>query len=212
MEYIPLHVNPFLKYQPLKVQTERDFLTPEEIAAIEALNLEDKQGLARARDFVLFQYYSGGIRVSDVLLLKPENIHNGRVYLTIKKTGVQVSHKLTPKAIEIARHYLQYGNEFIFGYLPDGLDLNNPEKVNAKINAGTTLINRCLKDIGNLCKLKKALHSHIFRHAFSMNSLQQGMPLEALQGILHHSNIKETQIYGKIQNKALDAAMDKLNL
>jgi Site-specific recombinase XerD len=212
MEYIPLHVNPFLKYKFLKVQTERGFLTPEEIAAIENLDLEGKHNLARAKDIVLFQYYSGGLRISDVLLLQPDNIYDNRVFITIKKTGKQTSHKLMPKALEIADRYMQMGKEFIFGYLSDGLDLDDLIKVDAEISSKTALINKYLKEIGELCGIKKTVSTHIFRHSFATNALQQGMSLDVLQSILNHSNIRETQIYAKVLDKKVDAEIDKLNL
>ena len=212
MEYIPIQVNPFLKYKPLKAQTERGFLTPEEIETVKALDLENKPNWARARDIALFEYYSGGIRISDVLLLKPENINNGRVYLTIRKTGVQTSHKLTLQALEIANRYMQNGDEFIFGYLPDELDLDDPVEVDAEISAKTALINRHLKEIGKLCNCTKRLSTHIFRHSFATNALQQGMRLEALQSVLKHSNIKETQIYAKMLDTTIDAEIGSLHL
>jgi site-specific recombinase XerD len=38
------------------------------------------------------------------------------------------------------------------------------------------------------------------------------MPLDVLQSVLKHSNIRETQIYAKVLDKKVDAEMDKLKL
>lgn len=212
MEYISLNVNPFLRFKFLKTVSERGFLNPEEITAIEQADCSAVPYIQRAKDIILFQYYSGGLRISDALLLKWDNIIDGRIYLTIRKTGKQASHKLTPKALEIIEKYRPNNTVFIFGYLPDDLDLKDLYRVDAEISAKTALVNKALKRIAKLSGIKRRLSTHIFRHSFATNALQQGMSLEVLQSVLRHSNIRETQIYAKVLNKKIDTEMDKLIL
>lgn len=212
MEYVPIHVNPFLKFTFLKARSERGFLEPNEIALIEALDYSKIPYVQKAKDVALFEYYSGGIRISDVLLLKWENIIGDRVHLTIRKTGKQTSHKLTLKALAIIEKYKPFNNRYIFGYLPDDFDENDLVKLDSTISNFTAVINKALKTIGESAGIKKRLSTHIFRHSFATNALDKGMSLEVLQNILNHSNIRETQIYAKIQNHKVDAEIDKLNL
>ena len=89
MEYIPLTVNPFLNFKFLKVTSDRGFLTPDEITQIEQTDCSAMPYVQKAKDIVLFQYYSGGIRISDVILLKWNNIIGERIHLKIKKTEKQ---------------------------------------------------------------------------------------------------------------------------
>jgi len=212
MEYIPITVNPFRNFTFLRVRTERGFLEPHEITAMEATDCSNIPYVQKAKDIALFQYYSGGLRISDVLALKWSNIIEGRVHLTIIKTGKQTSHRLTQKALEIMEKYRYLNNEYIFGYLPNGFDLKDLVKLDAAISSNTALINKGLKRIAELAGLKKRLSTHLFRHSFATNALQQGMSLEVLQSILNHSNIRETQVYAKVLNQKVDAEIDKLNL
>lgn len=212
MEYISTALNPFLKFTFLKVRTERGYLEPNEIASIEGADCSIIPYVQKAKDITLFQYYSGGLRISDVLLLRWNNIIDGRVYLTILKTGKQTSHRLTPKALNIIDKYRALNNEFIFGYLPNGFDVKDLVKLDAAISSNTALVNKGLKKIGALAGLSKRLLTHIFRHSFATNALQQGMSLDVLQNILNHSNIRETQVYAKVLNQKVDAEIDKLNL
>ena len=212
MEYIPLNVNPFINFKFLKAVSERGFLTPAEITQFEQANCEAIPFLEKAKDIALFQYYSGGLRISDALLLKWENIIDGRIYLTIKKTGKQTSHKITDKALLIAAKYKANATSFVFGYFKDDLDLNDPVKVDGEISAKTALINKALKRVGAIGRIEKRISTHLLRHSFATNALQQGMSLDVLQSILKHSNIRETQIYAKVLNYKVDAEIDKLNL
>ncbi len=201
-----------MKFTFLKVRTERGFLEPEEISLIESLPCERIPYVQKAKDIVLFQYYAGGLRISDVLLLTWDNIIEDRVHLTIKKTGKQTSHKLTKKALAILEKYRGFNNRFIFGYLPEDFDLKDLVKLDLVISSNTALINKALKKIQGLTGINKLLTTHLFRHSFATNALQQGMSLDVLQSILNHSNIRETQIYARVLNKKVDAEIDKLNL
>jgi integrase/recombinase XerD len=212
MEYIPLTVNPFLNYHFLKSKSERGFLTPEEIKLIEEADCSHLPYVQKAKDVGLFEYYSGGIRISDILLLKWENIHDERIHLTIKKTGAQTSHKLSPKALLILKKYQVNNTEFIFGYLPNQLDINDLFEVDKLISSNTALINKGLKRVAEMSKVNKQISTHLFRHSFATNALQQGMSLDVLQKIFNHSNIRETQIYAKVLNQKVDAEIDKLAL
>lgn len=212
MEYIPLTVNPFLNFKFLKVVSERGFLTPEEINQIETADCSYNNHLQKAKDIILFQYYAGGLRISDALLLKWDNILDGRIYLTIRKTGKQTSHKITNKAVEIIEKYRDRNTVFVFGYLKCDFDLNDPVKLDGEISAKTAAINKALKEIARIANVSKRLSTHLLRHSFATNALQQGMSLDVLQSILKHSNIRETQIYAKVLNYKVDAEMDRLTL
>jgi len=212
MEYLPININPFLNFTFLKVRTERGFLDPREIALIEQTDCSDIPYVEKAKDVILFQYYSGGLRISDVLLLTWDNILADRVHLTIRKTGKQTSHKLTQKAISVLEKYKGRDTKFIFGYLSNSFDLLDLVKLDTAISNYTAVINKALKKISILAGIKKRLSTHIFRHSFATNALQQGMSLDVLQNILNHSNIRETQIYAKVLNHKVDAEIDKLFL
>lgn len=56
-------------------------------------------------------------------------------------------------------------------------------------------INKALKEIANICSIKKHLHFHVARHSFATNFLRKGGKIEDLQIIMDHSDIKTTMVY-----------------
>ena len=53
----------------------------------------------------------------------------------------------------------------------------------------------------------KHISFHCSRHTFACVGLEIGIPTEVIQAVLGHSNIRETQIYAKIQAQGVRDAM-----
>ena len=73
-------------------------------------------------------------------------------------------------------------------------------------------LNSYLKEIADICEIKKPLTTHIARHTFATTVLlANGVSMEATSKMLGHSSIKTTQIYGKIVESRVGAEMDMLS-
>ena len=73
-------------------------------------------------------------------------------------------------------------------------------------------LNSYLKEIADICEIKKPLTTHIARHTFATTVLlANGVSMEATSKMLGHSSIKTTQIYGKIVESRVGAEMDILS-
>lgn len=60
-------------------------------------------------------------------------------------------------------------------------------------------MNAYLKEIADLCKIKKELTFHMARHTFATTvTLTNGIPLDTVSRMLGHKKIKQTQHYAKI--------------
>jgi integrase/recombinase XerD len=211
-ELIKDTVNPFKKITLHSAPTHREFLTFSEIAL-----LEDYRGNKLETKCIktcLFQYYSGGLRISDVLLLRKKDVLNGRIELNIKKTGKQLNHTLTNKAQEILNEVVDdiQNNELVFNFNKNGLNLDNAAEAEDKyISATTALINKYLKNICGKIGLNKRISTHTFRHSFAMNALEVGIRMEELKEILKHCNMRETELYGKIKSEGVDNALRRFS-
>ena len=71
-------------------------------------------------------------------------------------------------------------------------------------------MNAYLKEIADLCGIKKNLTFHLARHTFATMSLSKGVPMESVSKMLGHTNIKTTQIYARITNKKIEHDMEEL--
>jgi len=88
------------------------------------------------------------------------------------------------------------------GKLPDGKIL--PVISNQKLNA-------YLKEIADICGIKKNLTFHSGRHTFAVTvCLENGLPIETLSKMLGHTNLKVTQAYARITYRKVTEDMKVL--
>jgi integrase len=64
-----------------------------------------------------------------------------------------------------------------------------------------------LKEIGELCGIKKNLTFHLSRHTFATLTLSKGVSIESVSKMLGHTNIQTTQIYARITNEKISNDM-----
>ncbi|WP_366521590.1 tyrosine-type recombinase/integrase [uncultured Polaribacter sp.] len=76
-----------------------------------------------------------------------------------------------------------------------------PKISNQKLNA-------YLKEIADLCSIKKILTFHLARHTFATTvTLTNSVPIEVVSQLLEHSRISTTQIYAKVIEKKVSDDM-----
>jgi len=69
-----------------------------------------------------------------------------------------------------------------------------------------------LKEIADVCGIKKNLTFHLARHTFAMTTtLAKGVPIETVSKMLGHTNIETTQIYARITNNKISNDMQGLD-
>ncbi len=208
---IKAEISPFKAYKIKSEPTSRSFLEQLEIELLRGFN--GTALMNHCRDIVLFQYYSGGVRISDALTLRITNVKDGNLTIQIRKSGIQLSHKLTNTAIEIIQPYLigKDESERLFPFIDSKIsDLDN-FFMDKAISSSTALINKSIKAIAKSVGLNKSISTHSFRHSFAINAIKKGIPIEYIQKILKHSNIRETMIYAKIQNNEIDEVLSKFD-
>ena len=71
--------------------------------------------------------------------------------------------------------------------------------------------NAYLKEIADICGCTKKLTTHTARHTFATLMLTKGASMESVSSMLGHTNIKTTQIYGKIIGEKVVSEMCKIN-
>jgi site-specific recombinase XerD len=74
-------------------------------------------------------------------------------------------------------------------------------------------MNAYLKEIVDLCKIKKPLTFHIARHTFATTvTLNNGVPIESVAKMMGHTSIKTTQIYAKVMDHKISSDMAALKV
>ena len=69
-------------------------------------------------------------------------------------------------------------------------------------------MNAYLKEIADVCGIRKYLTYHIARHTFATTvTLSNGVPIESVSKMLGHKNLRTTQHYAKILDKKVSEDM-----
>jgi site-specific recombinase XerD len=194
--------SPFMNYKLKSKEVIREFLSSEDLDSI-----TDKQfGIERlnqVRDVFLFSCYTG-LAYADVKKLKRSEISTGIdnhkwIFTTRQKTDTASRIPILPAALEILRKYEEYPECINEGKLL-------PVLSNQKMNA-------YLKEIADVCGIKKELTFHIARHTFATTvTLANGVSIESVSKMLGHKNIRTTQHYAKILDSKVGQDMDNLRL
>lgn len=70
-----------------------------------------------------------------------------------------------------------------------------------------------LKEIADVCGIKKNLTFHMARHTFATTiTLSNGVPIETVSKLLGHNKIAITQIYAKVIERKVSDDMNALKL
>lgn len=180
--------DPFSGFKMIRKEVPRDYLTSEELDVLEAKFFEIER-LGQVRDIFLFSCYTG-LAYIDVKKLRRDQIYIGLdkekwIATNRQKTDSSVRIPLLPKAQKLMEKYQDHPK-----CESDGSVL--PVLSNQKMNA-------YLKEIADLCGIKKELTFHIARHTFATTvTLSNGVPIETVSKMLGHKSLKQTQHYAKI--------------
>ena len=213
-DIIPYEKNPFHKFKLKWENSNKSFLTEEEIEIIEKLDLSDQPRTRDARNMYIFATYAGGIRISDLVQLRWKNYDGDRILIHTKKTKNTVSVKLPQKAKDILKLYYYENvdpNEYIFPFFDISKDYSDGRVLYRAISTAGTICNKELIKIADMACLDKHIHFHTSRHTWATRALRKGMRIEYVSKLMGHASIKTTQIYAKIVNEELDNAMDVFN-
>ena len=213
-DLLPFEKNPFLRYKMKTEKTNIEYLTDEELTAIETLELPAGSKLDIHRDMYVFACYTGGIRISDILQLRWRHFDGERISIHMQKTGNPLSVKVPNTGLAILHKYQNHESDkedFIFPILRNDTDYSDPNFLFKAISSATAYTNANLKVIAKQAGITKRLHFHTSRHTFATRALRKGMRMEYASKIMGHSNLKTTQIYAKIINEELEKAMNVFN-
>lgn len=160
------------------------------------------------RDKALIELlYATGLRVSELLSLKPGDVALDAGYLTcIGKGDKQRIVPLGHTAADWVRRYLSESRPSL---------LKNGKSAWLFVNArGGGRLSRVgfwkvLRDYGIAAGVPRGLSPHVLRHSFATHLLERGADLRAIQMMLGHADLSTTQIYTHVLEARLRTVYDK---
>jgi len=195
-----LKTNPFQDFKCTYEPANRDILTMEEIEMIYNKSNLIKR-LEEVRDIFIFCCFTG-FAYADLTNLSPDNISksvDGEIWLQTyrEKTGTKERVMALPIPLEIINKYEKHNCRKIQNRL---FPVNSNQKYNAY-----------LKELADICGIKKYLTTHLARHTFATTiTLSNGVPIESVSSMLGHKDIRTTQIYARVVQQKVSQDMKDL--
>jgi len=191
---------PYESFKPTRNETNRDFLTLQELTHIQNKKI-DISRLDFIRNVFVFASYTG-LSYSDIEKLSSNHIQKGSdgndwIIIDRTKTESRCRIPLLPAAKEVLKKYENH---------PVARSANRllPIYSNQKMNS-------YLKELADICGIQKNLSMHVARHTFATSvTLTNGVPLETVSKMLGHSSLKTTQIYARIIDAKISKDMEQL--
>lgn len=166
------------------------FLTRDEVARVEALELQPGTKLCMARDMFLFACYTGlaYVDICKASIYKVQHI-GGEPCLVGSRSKTKQPYLvlLSSKALALLKRYKSMA--LMSGSLAD-------KYLSAE---GRTTV-------AQLAGITKQMTMHVGRHTFATLALSEGIPIEVVSKMLAHSSVRTTEIYAKVvPQRVLDA-------
>lgn len=169
-----------------------DTLNYEEIVKLlEAIDLSTPEG-GRNRA-MLEVLYSSGLRVSELVELKRNNIYFDVGFLRVIGKGNK--ERLVPLGRDAMKYLKMYIDEIrVHVPVKKGFEshvfLNRFGKKISRVSVFTII-----KSLARAIGLKKTISPHTFRHSFATHLIEGGADLRVVQEMLGHESITTTEIY-----------------
>ena len=163
------------------------------------------------RDRALIELlYATGMRVSELLTLRPADVNLDASYLTC--TGKGDKQRIVPFGDEAGVWVTRYIREA----RPKLLGRRSSPRlfVNAKGGGpGLTRIGfwKILKGYAMQAGLTATLSPHMLRHSFATHLLERGADLRAIQMMLGHADLSTTQIYTHVLEQRMRSVYDRFH-
>ena len=152
--------------------------------------------------------YSSGLRISELVSLKFENLNIDDCI--IKVMGKGSKERIVPL------------NDITVSYLTEYIDNIRPKMIKKTDNDYIFLNNhglvitrqavfKMIKKRAEKVGIKKNISPHTLRHSFATHMLQGGADIRFIQELLGHSDVTTTEIYTHIANEILKNDYNELN-
>jgi integrase/recombinase XerD len=163
------------------------------------------------RDRALIELlYATGLRVSELISLRPADVNLDASYLTC--TGKGEKQRIVPMGDEATawvRRYLRESRPALLGKRSSARLF-----VNARGGGrGLTRVGfwKILKAHGRSAGVTTTLSPHVLRHSFATHLLERGADLRAIQMMLGHADLSTTQIYTHVLQERMRAVYDRFH-
>jgi integrase/recombinase XerD len=158
---------------------------------------------------ILMTAYAAGLRVSEVVALRVEDIDSQRMVIRVRQAKGRKDRyvMLSPRLLDLLREYWKArrrraelrSSPWLFpGQNPDRPMTSKP-------------VHDACKDVREASGLSKRVTVHALRHSFATHLLESGTDIRTIQVLLGHRSIKTTALYTHVSTATLEATHSPLD-
>jgi site-specific recombinase XerD len=155
---------------------------------------------------ILMTTYSAGLRASETISLKPENIDSKRMLIKVKGKGGKDRYTLLSKKLlmELRAYYKKYRPKTRL--FPSSIKKRN----NKPLSYETV---RCIYEKARKkADIKRGAGIHTLRHGFATHLLEAGYDIRKIQVLMGHARLTSTIIYLYVSQETLSKIPSPLDL
>ena len=153
--------------------------------------------------------YASGMRVSELVGVKPGDLSSDEGYLTCLGKGDK--ERIVPlgdQAVDWLRRYISDGRPRLLRKRSSPWLFVNARDGGPLSRVGVWKV---LKTYGLKAGITREISPHVLRHSFATHLLERGADLRAIQVMLGHADLSTTQIYTHVLEARLRAVYDKFH-
>lgn len=138
--------------------------------------------------------YSAGLRVSEILNLKPADIDSDRMFIHIKNSKGQKDRyvPLSSNLLNMLKNYYRVYEPKVF--LFEGQKGGKYSPVS---------MNKIVKQALKRSNINKNISTHSLRHSYATHLLETGTDIRIIKDLLGHNNITTTMLYTQIADRSI---------
>jgi len=151
---------------------------------------------------ILALLYSCGLRVSELINLKWENIDRSRMVINILQAKGKKDRQvmLTPQLLPLLEKYWkEYKSKM---YVLNG---------QSELQYSDRSVGEVVKQLAKKAGINKRVYTHLMRHCSFTHMVENGTDINLIQKLAGHSNVKTTAIYTHISHNIISKITSPLN-
>lgn len=179
---------PKLSLRPKREKRLPLVLSEEEVSSIirEIHNLKHKT--------VTALIYSAGLRVSEAVALKIQDIDTDRCIITIKQSKGKKD-----RQVPLSKKFQKLLGDYLSEYIPKTYLFEGQKGGKYSAKSIQLIFQKACKQ----ARVGKAATVHTLRHSFATHLLEKGTDLRVIQELLGHSSSKTTEIYTHVSARTI---------
>jgi site-specific recombinase XerD len=190
--YVELYKRP-LVLADLK-RPRKEYKLPVVLSEEEVRSLFDALGNVKHRTMMML-VYSGGLRVGELVRLKPEDIDSKRKMIHVRggKGKKDRYTMLADVVLDVLREYWKAYKPKVWLY--EGQTKGKPYS--------TRSAQQVFEQAKEKAGIRKQVSIHSLRHAFATHLLEQGTDIRFIQELLGHRSVRTTEIYTHVSKRTI---------